>query len=70
MSKDKKPALKASVEIQRPEDGDESEVAFYVVSGDGNPLTGNQILEAIAEALVLHWPNNPLEERHFSEFDS
>lgn len=66
----KKIALKANVEIQRNPEGDESSVAFIIESPDGSSLTGQQILEAVAEATLLYWDNNPLEERDWSDFDA
>lgn len=63
-------SLKADVEIQRPEDGSEDAVALYVKSQDGSDLTGNQILEAVAEALLLYWENCPIEVREDEEFDA
>ncbi len=66
----KKKAKKAHVEMQRPEDGGEDEVYFCVTSPDGDPLTGNQIVEAVAEAVLLHWDNLPSDDRSPSEFDA
>lgn len=66
----KKVAKKAHVEMQRPEDGGEDMVFFRVQSQDGSALTGNQIIEAVAEALLLYWDNMPIEEREDEEFDS
>lgn len=66
----RKIALKADVEIQRPEDGGEDEVYFAVKSRDGSALTGNQIIEAIAEAVILCWENCPLEPRNEEEYDA
>ncbi len=65
----KKVASKADVEMQAPEDGGEDEVYFCVRSTDGGSLTGNQIIEAIAEAVLLYWDNCPIEERDPREFD-
>lgn len=66
----KKVATKAHVEVQRPDDGGEDEVAFVIRSSDGKALTGNQIIEAVAEAVVLYWENCPIEIRDDAEFDS
>lgn len=62
-------ALKAHVEMQRPSDGGEDQVYFSVQSRDGSSLTGNQILEAISEAIILLWPNCPIEPRNEEEYD-
>lgn len=63
-------ALKAHVEMSLAEDGSENEVGFFVSSPDGSALTGNQIVEAIAEAVLILWENNPIEPRSDSEFDA
>lgn len=63
-------ALKADVEIQMPEDGREDEVAFFIKSRDGLALTGNAIIEAVAEAVLLAWENCPMGERNDLEFDA
>lgn len=65
----KKPSLKAHVELHKKE-GSEAEVGIMVTSRDGTPLTGNQILEAVAEALLIYWDNYPLESREYEEFDA
>lgn len=62
--------IKADVEMQLPEDGGEDEVYFAVKSRDGSPLTGAQILEAISEAVLLNWPNLPIEDFNAQDYDS
>jgi len=62
--------IKADVEMQLPEDGGEDMVYFAVKSRDGKALTGSQIIEAIAEAVVMRWPNLPLEEWNEEDFDA
>jgi hypothetical protein len=66
----KQVALKADVQIERHPDGREDEVAFHILSRDGKALTGNQIVEAVAEAVLLYWDNCPIEERDELEFDA
>lgn len=63
-------ASRADVQIQKNEDGHEDEVAFFVKSHDGKALTGQQIIEAISEALILYWDHMPMEERTHEEFDA
>lgn len=65
-----KVAKKAHVTIQRPDDGGEDAVGFYVYTQDGSALTGNQIIEAIAEAILLHWENLPMERWDMGDFDA
>ena len=62
--------LRANVMMLQPKDGRLNSVRFDVQSADGTDLTGNQIIEAIAEMLILEWPNCPIEERHEDEFNS
>ncbi len=62
--------LKAHVEIHLPEDKGEDQVSFTVTSPDGRALTGNQIVEAVAEAVLLYWENNPLEAFNLRDFDA
>lgn len=65
-----KAAKKAHVEIERAPDGELNRLALYIESADGADLTGQQILEAVSEALLLYWDNNPLEEANDLEFDA
>lgn len=66
----KKVAFKADVEMQRPEDGSENEVAFVISTPDKSPLTSNQILEAVAECLILHWDHAPIEPFNYMDYDA
>lgn len=70
LHKVRKIALKADVEIHRADDLNESEVYFSVYSPDGSSLTGNQILEAVADALLYYWDNNPEIRHERDEYDA
>lgn len=65
----KKVASRADVELHKNSET-ESEVMLLVKSADGRPLTGNQILEAVAEAILLYWDHIPIESRDELEFDA
>lgn len=62
-------AFKADIEIQK-DVSDETWVILKIESRDDKPLTGNQIVEAVAEAVLLHWDNCPIEPRDEMEFDA
>lgn len=65
-----KVALKAQVQMQIPLRGNYSTVGFYIWTEDGSFLTGQQILEAVAEALLLNWDHNPLQPFNAEKYDS
>lgn len=63
-------ARKANVTMHKADDGKEDAVAFEVQSPDGSPLTGQQIIEAVSEAVLLYWEHCPVEPWDVDLFDA
>lgn len=63
-------AKQIEVLTQRTDDGRHAMVVFTVHAPDGQDMTAQQVLEAIAEALLLHWDNAPIEQMNIGDFDS
>lgn len=59
---------KATVEIHLGDD--DSSVGFHVSSEDGDPLTCNEILDAIADALLYYWEGPGFTPRKAYELNS
>jgi hypothetical protein len=51
---------KIDVEIQLRPDGKLHEVGIWVGSTNGKDLTAQAIIDAVAEALLLHWEHHDM----------
>ncbi len=58
------------VEIHKRSDGGMWEVGFDIFSTFGKDLTGQQIVEAVADAVLMYWDFCPIEERKAEDFDA
>lgn len=61
---------KLDVELYKPLEGNQSLVELRVWATDGKPMTGQQILEAVSEALLMYWEHNPMEEMRFEDYNA
>jgi hypothetical protein len=57
------PSPKITVAMEKSSHGREDEVFFHVKHVDGEPLTGQDIVDAVAESVLMYWDNMPLEVR-------
>lgn len=63
-------AKRVEVIMQRTDDGRADMVVFTVHSPDSEDMTAQQVLEAVAESLLVNWDNSPLEPQDPLEWDA
>ncbi len=61
---------KRQIDVQFQYLEDLTQVNFDVLSVDGKPLSGQDILDAIAETILLKWDNYDLTETKEEDLDS
>lgn len=62
--------LLPDVEIQKPDDGRLDQCGIFICTPDGADMSAEEVLEAVAESLLRHWPNGKCKPRSFEQFDA
>lgn len=56
--------------MQRTDDGKADMVVLTVHSPAGEDMTAQQVLEAVAESLLMNWDSAPMEAFNLGDYDA